>query len=41
MTDAEIDEMQKQINKEAGIDAEDGGVDVPDGYRWYYKIPIR
>ena len=31
MTDAEIDEMQKQINKEAGTDVEDGGIDMPDG----------
>jgi hypothetical protein len=31
MTDAEIDEMQKEINKEAGMDVEDGGVDMPDG----------
>ena len=28
-TDAEIEEMQKQINKEAGLDPEDGGVDIP------------
>ncbi len=31
MTDAEIDEMQKEMNKEAGMDVEDGGVDMPDG----------
>ena len=31
MTDAEIDEMQTQINKESGIDVEDGGIDMPDG----------
>ena len=31
MTDAEIDEMQTQINKEAGTDVEDGGIDMPDG----------
>ena len=31
MTDAEIDEMQKQINKEAGTDIEDGGIDMPTG----------
>ena len=30
MTEAEIDEMQKEINKEAGLDAEDGGIDMPD-----------
>ena len=31
MTDAEMDEMQKQINREAGLDVEDGGIDMPDG----------
>ena len=31
MTDGEIDEMQKEMNKEAGMDVEDGGVDMPDG----------
>ena len=30
MTDAEIEEMQKQMNKEAGTDVEDGGIDMPD-----------
>ena len=30
MTEAEIDEMQDEINKESGMDPEDGGVDVPD-----------
>ncbi len=31
MTDAEIDEMQKEMNKEAGMDAEEGGVELgPD-----------
>ena len=25
----EIDDMQKEINKEAGHDVEDGGVDIP------------
>ena len=29
MTDHEIDDMQKDINKEAGDDVEDGGVDLP------------
>ena len=29
MTDYEIKEIQKQINKEAGSDIEDGGVDIP------------
>ena len=29
LTDAQIDEMQKEINKEAGLDPDEGGVDVP------------
>ena len=29
MTDHEIDDMQKEINREAGSDVEDGGVDLP------------
>ena len=29
MTDYEINDMQKEINKEAGDDVEDGGVDLP------------
>ena len=29
MTDYEIEEMQKQMNREAGEDVEDGGVDLP------------
>ena len=29
LTDTEIDDMQKQINKEAGSDTEDGGIDMP------------
>ena len=28
-TEHEIDEMKKQMNKEAGLDVEDGGVDLP------------
>jgi len=31
MQDAEIEEMQKQINQEAGLDVEDGGIDMPTG----------
>ena len=41
MTDAEINEMQTQINKEAGLDPEDGGVTVPsdtDGVTRYPSI---
>ena len=30
LSDSEIDDMQTQINKEAGLDPEDGGVNVPD-----------
>ena len=40
-TDAEIEEMQRQINKEAGLDPEDGGVTVPsdtDGVTRYPSI---
>ena len=29
-TDIEIEEMQKQINKESGMDPEDGGINLPD-----------
>jgi len=41
MTDAEIDEMQREINKEAGLDPQDGGVDVPqdtDGITRYPSL---
>ena len=41
MTDGEIDEMQKQMNKEAGMDVEDGGIDMRWWYRWYHKISTR
>ena len=40
-TDAEIDDMQDQINREAGLDPEDGGVDVPsntDGITRYPQV---
>ena len=30
LTDIEIEEMQKQINKESGMDPEDGGINLPD-----------
>jgi len=39
MTDAEIDEMQKQINKEAGMDVEDGGIDMPDATDGITRYP--
>jgi len=32
LTDAEIEEMQKQINKEAGTDPEEGGINLPDNH---------
>ena len=41
MTDAEIDEMQKDINKEAGLDPDEGGIDVPqdtDGITRYPTV---
>ena len=41
MTDAQIEEMQKEINKEAGLDPDEGGVDVPqdtDGVTRYPSV---
>ena len=41
LTDREIEDMQKQINKEAGADTDDGGVDVPqdtDGVTRYPSV---
>ena len=38
-TDAEIEDMQKQINKEAGLDPEDGGVDIPQGSDGITRYP--
>ena len=41
LTDLEIEEMQKQINIEAGTDVDDGGVDVPqntDGITRYPSV---
>jgi len=35
----EIDDMQDQINKEAGIDPEDGGIDVPDNTDGITRYP--
>ena len=32
LTDNEIEEMQKQINKEANTDPEDGGINLPDAH---------
>jgi hypothetical protein len=39
MTDMEIADMQTQINKEAGLDPEDGGVDVPDNTDGITRYP--
>ena len=39
MTEAEIDEMQDEINKESGMDPEDGGVDVPDSTDGVTRYP--
>jgi len=39
MTDMEIVDMQDQINKEAGLDPEDGGVDVPDNTDGITRYP--
>ena len=39
MTDSEIDAMQDQINKEAGMDVEDGGVDMPDNTDGITRYP--
>ena len=39
MTDMEITDMQDQINKEAGLDPEDGGVDVPDNTDGITRYP--
>ena len=32
LTDIEIEEMQKEINKESGMDPEDGGINLPDAH---------
>ena len=39
LTDLEIEDMQKQINKEAGLDPDEGGVDVPDGTDGITRYP--
>jgi len=39
MTDAEIDEMQRQISKEAGMPPEDGGVSVPQATDGITRYP--
>ena len=39
LTDLEIEDMQRQINKEAGLDPDEGGVDVPDGTDGITRYP--
>ena len=39
LTDTEIEDMQNQMNKEAGLDPEDGGVDVPDNTDGITRYP--
>ena len=39
LTDAEIDNMQKQINKEAGLDPDEGGVDIPQNTDGITRVP--
>ena len=39
LSDGEIAEMQKQINIEAGLDSDEGGVDVPDGSDGITRYP--
>jgi len=39
LTDAEIDNMQKQINKEAGLDPDEGGVDIPQNTDGITRFP--
>ena len=38
-TDAEIEDMQRQINKEAGLEPDEGGVSVPDGSDGITRYP--
>ena len=38
-TDAEIEAMQKQINKEAGLDPDEGGVDIPQNTDGITRYP--
>ena len=39
LTDTEIEDMQSQINKEAGLDPDEGGVDVPDNTDGITRYP--
>ena len=39
LTDAEIDMMQDEINKESGLDPDEGGIEVPDGTDGITRYP--
>ena len=39
MTEAEINDMQDDINKEAGLDPDEGGIDVPDSTDGVTRYP--
>ena len=39
LTDHEIEDMQTQINKEAGLDPEDGGIDIPQNTDGITRYP--
>ena len=39
MTESEMEEMTKQIAKEAGTDVDDGGIDVPSGTDGITRYP--
>ena len=39
LTDTEIEDMQSQINKETGLDPDEGGVDVPDNTDGITRYP--
>ena len=39
MTDNEIDEMQRQINKEEGLDPDEGGIDIPQSTDGITRYP--
>ena len=39
MNDAQIKEMQNQINKEAGTEIEDGGIDIPPESDGITRLP--
>ena len=39
MTDNEIDEMQRQIKREEGLDPDEGGIDVPQNTDGITRYP--